>query len=726
MSRISRRHFLGLAGTGLLAPRVSVPQGAPNKLWRITEDVIIYTQDNDRVLRTAAVEFQEFLNGLTGTHARIHWGGLGEAGWPEHAASRISFLLGTGYENALIRSLEQRGDLHTQHIPRDIDGYELRLVDGSLIVAGANTRAVHYGIHRVEEVIREGGGIPAGFHETAWPAFSSRVFHPRRWTFDYKPEDFRFLSRMGANVAHLTHDWLEEKFFHSFARSAVFPKIIEPERLDLNRRKLRMYIEQAKDYGLRVYMWICELPCQGGPWVPETTRQHFLDLFPPEALSASGTYQGKVLCFSNPLVQEHYRQLVQDFFAEFPEVEGILLFGMDSSATLCDPKLCPRCAELLRIDQRDRLIRFLVEEGRRYRPDLTVFTTNWYWDGWPAQFLEHQARLPRGSGVYCTSHTEAWSCDRHVSDMLAEARRITKRRGQVFLGYDILLSGDDTFMAAGGLLDFPLGVAAKMRRWGMLQADGVFDQWGTAPELHPANALMLRVTMWNPNADPEALARKIAVRLYGKAAAEEVCSAWREIEAADRILSENIVFWLPQRPAWFPIEIPPTPDGLAKLAEEQRQHEIDIGAQPPEGRPIVAVSRPNIKAGPVTYNQGEWSELAAQVGEAYGKVSGHLQCALNHMEAAPTRQLAVQVPLLRVHVAFSREMGYFFSAASAYARHQDSEYRAALRASAKTLPGLIAALRGARGNVYSNQKQLETWIHHAQARCKAIQDFLSA
>ena len=308
--------------------------------------------------------------------------------------------------------------------------------------------------------------------------------------------------------------------------------------------------------------------------------------------------------------------------------------------------------------------------------------------------------------------------------MLAEARRITKRRGQVFLGYDILLSGDDTFMAAGGLLDFPLGVAAKMRRWGMLQADGVFDQWGTAPELHPANALMLRATMWNPNADPEALARKIAVRLYGKAAAEEVCSAWREIEAADRILSENIVFWLPQRPAWFPIEIPPTPDGLAKLAEEQRQHEIDIGAQPPEGRPIVAVSRPNIKAGPVTYNQGEWSELAAQVGEAYGKVSGHLQRALNRMEAAPTRQLAVQVPLLRVHVAFSREMGYFFNAASAYARHQDSEYRAALRASAKTLPGLIAALRGARGNVYSNQKQLETWIHHVQARCKAIQDFL--
>jgi hypothetical protein len=66
-----------------------------------------------------------------------------------------------------------------------------------------------------------------------------------------------------------------------------------------------------------------------------------------------------------------------------------------------------------------------------------------------------------------------------------------------------------------------------------------------------------------------------------------------------------------------------------------------------------------------------------------------------------------------------------FSALRRLARHQDGEYRAALRAGAKTL-GLIAALRGARGNFYSKQKQLETWIHHVQARHKAIQDFLSA
>ena len=726
MSRINRRNFLELAGTSLLAPQVSAPQAAPDKLWRITGDVTIYASNDDRVIRTAAVEFQDFLRGLTGIPARIHWVGHGETAWPDQQSSRISFLLGTGYENALIRALEQRGDLQTQHIPRDIDGYELRIVNGLLIVAGANTRAVHYGIHRVEDVIRERGGIPDGFHETAWPAFGSRVFHPRRWTFDYRREDFRFLARLGANVAHLTHDWIEEKFFHSFAGSTVFPKIVEPERLDSNRRKLRNYIEQAQDYGLRVYMWICELPCQGGPWLPETARQQFLDLFPPDVLSDSGTYQGKVLCFSHPLVQEHYRQLVRDFFAKFPEVEGILLFGMDSGANLCDPKLCPRCAGLSRIDQRDRLINFLVEEGRRYRPDLTVFTTNWYWDRWPSQFLEHQARLPQGSGVYCTSHTEAWSCDRHVSDTLAEARRITKRTGQVFLGYDIFLSGDDTFMAAGGLLDFPLGVAAKMRRWDMLKADGVFDQWGTAPELNPANALMVRATMWNPSADPEVLAKMIAVQLYGKAAAGEVCSAWREIEAADRILSENIVFWLPQRPAWFPLGIPPTPAGFARLAEEQPQHDLNIGAEPPKGRPIIAVSRPNIKAGPVTYNEGEWSELAAQVGRAYGKVSGHLRNALHHMEAAPTRQLAVQVPLLRVHAAFTREMGNFFIAASAYARHQDSEYRAALRASVQTLPELMAALRGASGNVYSNQKQLEASIKQVQTRYEAIRNFLRA
>jgi len=722
MAHISRRSFLELTGAGLAATQVGRGQVPPRPVAPISGELIIYASQDDRVLRTAAAELQNFLNRLPGSHARI----ATQAEPPKRLAPRVAFVLGTGYENTFIRAWQERGDLQTQHVPSDVDGYEIRFLERCVVVAGANTRAVHYGIHRLEEVIREKGGIPADLHETAWPAFNLRVFHPRRWTFDYRPEDFRFLTRMGANVAHLTHDWLEEKFFHSFARSPVFPSIIEPQRLDTNRNKLRRYIEQAQDCGLRVYMWICELPCQGGPWVPEATRQQFLKRFPAEVLSDSGTYQGQVLCFSHPMVQEHYRQLVRNFHRDYPEVEGILLFGMDSGAMLCDPERCPRCAGITRFDQRDRLIRFLIEEGRRVRPDLTVFTTNWYWDRWPDQFLEHQAKLPPGAGLYCSPPTEAWSCDRRVTDMLAEARRITKRTGQVFLGYDILLSGDDTFMAAGGLLDFPLGVAAKVRRWSMLQADGLFDQWGTAPELHPANALMLRATMWNPQADPEALARKIAVQLYGPAATDRVCLAWREIETADRVLSENIVFWLPQRMAWFPFDIPPTPEGLAKLAEEQGKHNTDIALQAPAGRPILAVSRPDVKAGGVTYNHGDWSDLAAQVGKAYEKASEHLQRALGYMEATPHQNLAVQVPLLRVHAAFTREMGHFFTAASAYAQQRKSDYRAALHASLETLPTLIAALRGARGNVYADPKQLATYTQQAEARRKAIGDYLQS
>ena len=116
-----------------------------------------------------------------------------------------------------------------------------------------------------------------------------------------------------------------------------------------------------------------------------------------------------MLCFSQPRVQEFYRDLLQRFFKDFPEIETLYLFGMDSGGEGCDPGSCPRCRGMSKFEQRDRLIRFLCEEGGKSRPGLRVLTTGWHWESMPAEFLERQSKLPDASrlpsGLNATFHT---------------------------------------------------------------------------------------------------------------------------------------------------------------------------------------------------------------------------------------------------------------------------------------------------------------------------------
>ena len=110
------------------------------------------------------------------------------------------------------------------------------------------------------------------------------------------------------------------------------------------------------------------------------------------------------------------------------------------------------------------------------------------------EYFPQQASLPAGAGLATLPDGEAWSFDRKTTDLLVKARALTREKGQTFLGYDIFLWGDDTVfseirdsrlapsLGVTALYDFPLGIAAKLRRWRALDADGFFDQWGTQAE----------------------------------------------------------------------------------------------------------------------------------------------------------------------------------------------------------------------------------------------------
>jgi hypothetical protein len=326
---------------------------------------------------------------------------------------------------------------------------------------------------------------------------------------------------------------------------------VDPVEVATNHLGLRRLLDDCADFGLGAMLWLTELPCQGGPWLSDEERQRFITRYDPEVLSDSGTYEGKVVCFSHPRVQEFYRDLLGRFFRDFPDIETIFLFGLDSGGEFCDPQTCPRCRDMDHFAQRDRLIRFLIAEGRKVRPDLRVLTTGWKWDRDSEGFLQHQRKLPAASGVYLAAEKDGWQCERQSHDFLREARRVCRERGQTFIGYDNFHWGDDTVHGIGDIQDFPLGIGAKIKRWHKLDAHGVFDHWGHTPEDVWCNSIACRDFFLNPLADPTIVARQIALRQFGADTGAEVMLAWATLEQAHVELSPACIWSPGQWLGWY-------------------------------------------------------------------------------------------------------------------------------------------------------------------------------
>jgi len=436
-----------------------------------------------------------------------------------------------------------------------------------------------------------------------------RHFHPRFDRWPGERADVRFLSRLGASHCLISHDWQGSlRSLQGYVTSSIFADAVPADEVTSNREGLRRLIADCCDYGLGLSLWITELPCQGGPWVPEREREAWLDRYPAEVLSDSGTYQGKVLCFAHPKVQAFYRDLLERFFAEFPQVETLYLFGMDSGGEGCDPAACPRCQGLSKFEQRDRLIRFLIEEGSRVRAGLRVLTTGWHWESMPEEFLERQAGLPAASGLYMAAQSDGWQAERQNHDLLRRARAICRDRGQLFIGYDDFHLGDDaTHLWGLDLQDFPLGIGAKIARWHEREVDGVFDHWGTYSEMVPSNSVACREFFLNPLADPETVCRGIAQNQYGPSAGNTAFRAWQAIERAHRILS-NCTVWCPgQWPNWYGSRADaPLPEFLAAQSEG-----LDTGR-------LVAK-----EALGFTYNGGDLADCLEAVGTGWRLAAPH-------------------------------------------------------------------------------------------------------
>jgi len=508
-------------------------------------------------------------------------------------------------------------DLH--NISKDIDAFELLMHNNILWILGSNQRGILQGVYELQEIIKTGEKIEEGFHRKGdFSSIPQRIFHPRFNKWPGSRADVRYISHLGATHCLMTHDWQgDHRHFQQYIKSEVFPNAMKSEDVEKEHQQLRELIDNCKDYGLEPALWITELPCQGGPWVKESKRQAFLTRYPENVLSESGTYQGKVLCFSHPEVQEYYKEMVTDFFKDFPEVSLLFVFGLDADGEFCDPEQCSRCKGMSKFSQRDRFLHFLIEEGGKVRPGLRVLTTSWGWQDVDSdEFLRRQAGLPKESGLFMAAESDGWQMERQDHDFLRRARQICKENNQWFIGYDNLHWGDDTEQTLRGVQDFPLGIAAKLARWNRLKVDGVFDHWGTWCEQISSNSVACREFFLNPGANREDVCKDIAVKQFGEKAGELVFRSWQELEDAHSILSNGCVFAPGQWPGWYKGRgYPPIPEAFSN-AKYPRQ-----GLKENDANGWI-------------YNEGELKDKFELIGEVWEKAWPHYDKAINWMEKA--------------------------------------------------------------------------------------------
>lgn len=500
-----------------------------------------------------------------------------------------------------------------------LDSFAVVREGARVSLVGNTLRGMMQAVHEFDDAVMLRRGLPDGTRNEGVFQIPRRIFHQRFDNWPGTREDVRFISRLGASECLVCHDWQgEARRLHGYVRSPIFPDALPADLVSEQNARLHRLLDDCADYGLDASLWITELPCQGGPWVPEPARQAFLSRFPAEVLSDSGTYQGKVLCFRHPAVQAFYKDVLARFFAEFPGVGTLFVFNVDSGGEFCDPMICPRCKGVSKIEQRDRLLRFFREHGDRVRPGLRVLTTNWGWDRDVKDFLSRQHGLPQGTGLFLAAQRDGWQPERQLHDVMREARRICAERAQVFLGYDNFLWGDDTVHSIGDIQDYPLGVGAKMRRWHELRVDGVFDHWGTCNQDVPSNAIACREFFLNPTAEPAMVTERIAHEQFGIDLVEPVLEAWSALEDAHAALSEACT-WSPwQWPGWYggrdraptPAVLEAARESLAKTAESPKP------------------------SGTTTYNGGDLGAMCEAVSDAWREAMPHYHRAIRAMRRA--------------------------------------------------------------------------------------------
>ena len=491
---------------------------------------IVVADRADLVENTAAQELEKFL-----AKAGLNVRSVSES----KSTSPKRFLLGRDSNLKFIARLAGSGELKIRDVSAQDDGFHLKRIGDTFVVAGANPRGVLYGVYAFEDYVNEGAvgaldtrKIPY-YRKRGSGAAYYHNYYINLWTDDFSDEKAAYLSRLGVNQLPSENDVATT--LNVLVQSDIFP-FQTPPQPDM-QRKIRSMSAICKNYGIDFYLMLWE------PLLPRLAGD--LEKYPAEALGTVNRPWGtpkidRTLCIHSPIVQKHYRHMMRKFVREYPDVRGVFLYNMDGSSWICTPELCDRCRTLCKDsppaeynpwESQALLVTLLAKAAHEENPDFDFR----FWGSvhYPGERCEKLLRSAQGYNSLLSNWTGS-DHDVMIADAAKPAsafvasQKVCEERGIPFYAH----SSFSNLEAVPHSLPFPFHVCdtlTKFKGWG---AQCIEEHTGPIPAHNPINALVMKEFQWNPGQNAQTFLAGLAVRQFGKKAGRWMVRAWEEMEKA--------------------------------------------------------------------------------------------------------------------------------------------------------------------------------------------------
>lgn len=497
---------------------------------------IVVGDISDEVERTAAETMQRLLS----------QGGVQAAIVTESTSMRgQKILLGRDTNVRAIKAHGDTGEICIRDVPVEEDGYHLKKLGDGIVIAGANSRGVLYGVYAFEDYVNR-GAVGALDIKTV-PHFRKRGsgLHYTDVFFNATLEAFpeakaAYLARLGIN--EFTDQGIGGPL-GKFVQSDVFPFKTSPD--PSFQGNVKAMSATCRKYGIDFYLFIVE------PTLEALSDGYVR--YPEEALGTvrppwGGDVDGvaRTLCVNSPVAQQYLREMMKRLVREYPDVKGIQLYNLDAGSWFCTPALCERCKAASPAadqeafnpaDTQANLVALLAEAAHEERADFQIkFWSTVHYHG---ERFDRMIGAAEGYNALLSSWTGS---DRSVMVPGAAVRSASCVRSQ-----DVCATRDVPFYMMTEFnnlemlpksLPFPFHVAQALKRYAQWDIANLTEIFGVAAEHNSINALVAKEFEWDPARDVEPFLRDLSLRQFGAPAGALMYQAWEEMRRAFDVWNE--------------------------------------------------------------------------------------------------------------------------------------------------------------------------------------------
>lgn len=485
------------------------------------------------------------------------------------STGKKELILGTPTISTPIQEMCQNGQLKIGAVSAKDDGFEIKVADQQIILAGANGRGALYAVFELEDYLFAGAEgeletfvVPAmrkrshgiGYYWNGWQG----MVHD-----EFTEEKAEFMARLHINQYHGIQDGAGYgPHFFNLVKSPVLPGFPDPNPEYVRKTKKTSQI--MRQYGIDYFQWMIEpiLPAFAGDW----------KMFPQDALGSSipadwiKNKEGldKSLCINRPIVQEYYFDAAKRFAQEFPDVKGVFLYNNDCEAWFCTPCACEHCqkAAIDPVGDREILwenemrIQNIVHNGLKAgREDAeTLF--------WPTVHLPQEdiAKLLANTTGYSSLAT-GWDGGDHDA-MIAEAATEPNYAIQMTQAYEKKMNAPLYLYFAFNRTEslpqgfpYPYQMATAIQRayhWGIRNT---VEGPGPSAHCNPINGLVMKAVEANPDLDVAKYLAELCDKQFGEEAGKLMFEAFGEIKKGMDVWNENYLY--PFRGSFNPLSFGP-------------------------------------------------------------------------------------------------------------------------------------------------------------------------